>query len=105
MCDKEGKKSEVYLAAVARLRSIFNIRGPGFEKALLSVVRKHCQGAPTKRLKPAKGTRACRNEYKNLSKMPYYKEVFGGVVKVFGIRNPRLFYADVRDVIVAHCKL
>jgi len=106
MCDVQGKKSEVYKAAVARLRSIFNIRGPRFEQALLGVVRKHCQGAPTKRAKPAKkGTRACYKEYKNLSKMPHYKEVFGGIVHVFGIRNPRLFYADVRDVIVAYCRL
>lgn len=105
MCDKEGKKSAVYLAAVARLRSIFNIRGPRFEQALLGVVRKHCQGATKRRQAAKKGSVRCSKEYKNLSKMPYYKEVFGGVVKVFGIRNPRLFYADVRDVIVAHCRL
>lgn len=106
MCDKEGKESAVYLVAMPRLRSIFNIRGPGFEKALLGVVRKHCQGAPTKRRHAAKkGSVRCSKEYKNLSKMPYYKEVFGEIVKAFGIRKPRLFYADVRDVLVAHCRL
>jgi hypothetical protein len=103
MCDQDGKKSQVYLAALTRLKQIFEIKSPKFEPALLAVVRKHCQGGKAPTLK--KGTRRCRQTYKDLSTRPMYKEVFGGIVKVFKIKDASRFYKDVGDVLAAYCGL
>ena len=93
----------MYLSAVARLKQIFEIKSPEFEPALLAVVRKHCQGGKAPTLK--KGNRRCRQTYKDLSTRPMYKEVFGGIVKVFKIKDAPRFYKDVGDVLAAFCEL
>jgi hypothetical protein len=104
MCDAEKQNNPAYVAAVRRLREIFAIQDPEFEEDLWRVVRKHCSNKSTA-TKMKKGTKRCRKTYKDLSARPFFKEVFGGVVKLLKIRNPTLFYRDVGNVLVAHCGL
>lgn len=103
MCDREGKKSQLYAAVVARLKELFEITSHKFEPDLLAVVRKHCQGGKAPRLKT--GTARCRQMYKDISSYPMYKETFEGIVHLFKIKNVPLFYEDVGDVVVAYCGL
>lgn len=107
MCDAKQKQKHnpMYLGAVQRLREIFYIHGPEFEDDLWRVVLKHCQNGSFQPKMLKKGTRRCRQTYADLSARPFFKEVFGGVVKMFQIRNANLFYKDVGKVLVSHCGL
>jgi hypothetical protein len=105
MCDAKQKNNPMYLGAVQRLREIFYIQGPEFEDDLWRVVLKHCRNGSSQTKMLKKGTRRCRQTYADLSSRPLFKEVFGGVVKMFRIRNPTLFYKDVGKVLVSHCGL
>ena len=105
MCDETRKSNPIYVLAVYRLRQIFDIQRQEFEDDLWRVVLKHCRNGSFQPKMLKKGTRRCRQTYADLSARPFFKEVFGGVVKILQIRNATLFYRDVGHVLVAYCGL